>query len=126
MRRSDLVDLVGYASDAGLSVALTPSGTAAVTYKRLAELQEARLKRVAVSLDGPDAETHDAFRKVGGSFGWTMRIIEAVTELGMPLQINTTIGRLTYPHLEAWWSGCGSCRSRTGRSAGARARSHRC
>jgi MoaA/NifB/PqqE/SkfB family radical SAM enzyme len=30
-----------------------------------------------------------------------MRIIEAVTDLGMPLQINTTIGRLTYPHFGA-------------------------
>jgi radical SAM protein len=101
MRRPDLVDLVSYATDAGLSVALTPSGTAAVTRKRLAELQAAGLKRVAVSLDGPDAETHDAFRRVRGSYDWTMRIIEAVTELGMPLQINTTIGRITYPHFDA-------------------------
>ena len=101
MRRPDLVDLVRYASDVGLSVALTPSGTAAVTGKRLEALQAAGLKRVAVSLDGPDADTHDAFRRVRGSYAWTMKIIEAVTDLGMPLQINTTIGRITYPHLEA-------------------------
>ena len=30
-----------------------------------------------------------------------MRIIEAATGLGLALQINTTLGRLTYPHLEA-------------------------
>jgi radical SAM protein with 4Fe4S-binding SPASM domain len=30
-----------------------------------------------------------------------MKIIESVIELGMPLQINTTVGRLTYPHLPA-------------------------
>ena len=101
MRRPDLVDLVRYASDVGLNVALTPSGTAAATPKRLAELRDAGLKRVAVSLDGPDAETHDAFRRVRGSYAWTMKIIDAVTDLGLPLQINTTIGRLTYPHLEA-------------------------
>ena len=101
MRRPDLADLVRYASDAGLSVALTPSGTAAVTRKRLEELQAAGLKRIAVSLDGPDPETHDAFRRVRGSYDWTMKIIEAVTDLGIPLQINTTIGRITYPHLEA-------------------------
>jgi radical SAM protein with 4Fe4S-binding SPASM domain len=59
------------------------------------------LKRLAVSLDGPDAETHDAFRRVRGSYRWTMRIIEAANGLGLPLQINTTVGRLTYPHLEA-------------------------
>lgn len=101
MRRPDLVDLVAYASRVGLSVALTPSGTAAATYKRLAELRDAGLKRVAVSLDGPDAATHDAFRRVRGSYLWTMKIIETVIELGMPLQINTTVGRLTFPHLHA-------------------------
>jgi len=101
MRRPDLADLVRYASDVGLTVALTPSGTAAATHKRLAELRDAGLKRVAVSLDGPDAATHDAFRRVRGSYVWTMKIIQAVTDLGMPLQINTTVGRLTYPHLHA-------------------------
>lgn len=101
MRRPDLVALVRHATDVGLNVALTPSGTAAATRSRLAELRDAGLKRVAVSLDGPDAGTHDAFRRVRGSYDWTMRIIEAVTDLGMPLQVNTTISRLTYPHFGA-------------------------
>jgi len=50
MRRHDLVDLVRYASSVGLTVALTPSGTAAATRARLAELKDAGLSRVAVSL----------------------------------------------------------------------------
>jgi radical SAM protein len=101
MRRPDLAELVRYASDSGLSVALTPSGTAAVTRKRLEELQAAGLKRIAVSLDGPGPDTHDAFRRVRGSYAWTMKIIETAIDLGIPLQINTTIGRITYPHFEA-------------------------
>jgi AdoMet-dependent heme synthase len=101
MRRPDLADLVRYAADAGLTVALTPSGTAAATPARLSALKDAGLSRVAVSLDGPDAETHDAFRRVRGSYGWTMRIIEAAIDLGLPLQINSTISRLTLPTLEA-------------------------
>src|SRR5690242_14135122 len=76
MRRRDLADLVRYASSAGLTVALTPSGTAAATPTRLAELKDAGLSRVAVILDGPTAEAHDAFRRVRGSYAWTMRIIE--------------------------------------------------
>ena len=60
MRRPDLTDLVGYAAAAGLTVALTPSGTAAATRPRLEALRDAGLSRVAVSLDGPDAESHDA------------------------------------------------------------------
>src|SRR5437870_4866823 len=45
MRRRDLAELVGYASRAGLTVALTPSGTAAATRARLAELKAAGLSR---------------------------------------------------------------------------------
>jgi radical SAM protein len=101
MLRPDLVDLVRHATDVGLTVALTPSGTAAATAKRLAALRQAGLARIAVSLDGPDADTHDAFRRVRGSYACTMRIIEAAADLGIPLQINSTVARLTYPHLRA-------------------------
>ena len=100
MRRPDLTALVRHAADAGLTVALTPSGTAAATRARLAELKDAGLSRVAVSLDGPDPDSHDAFRRVKGSYAWTQRIIDATIALGLPLQINTTISRMTVPHLE--------------------------
>src|SRR4029453_572176 len=46
MRRPDLAELVRYAAGAGLTVALTPSGTAAATRARLAELKDAGLSRV--------------------------------------------------------------------------------
>jgi radical SAM protein with 4Fe4S-binding SPASM domain len=98
MRRPDLADLVGYAANSGLTVALTPSGTAAATPKRLAELKDAGLSRVAVSLDGPTPDAHDTFRRVRGSHAWTMRIIEATIDLGLPLQINSTISRITLPY----------------------------
>lgn len=101
MRRPDLAELVRYAAAKQMIVALTPSGTAAATRARLTELKEAGLSRIAVSLDGPDAETHDAFRGVRGSYGWTMKIIDAAIELGLPLQINTTMSRITRPSIEA-------------------------
>lgn len=101
MRRPDLAELVRYASDLGFTVALTPSGTAAATKKRLAELKDAGLSRVAISLDGPTPAAHDAFRRVRGSYAWTMRIVEATIELELPLQINTTVCRLTLPDLRA-------------------------
>ena len=100
MRRRDLTELVGYASASGLTVALTPSGTAAATPARLAALKAAGLSRVAVSLDGPTPETHDAFRRVAGSFAWTKRIIDAAIDLDLPLQINSTISKRTLPYLE--------------------------
>lgn len=101
MWRKDLVDLVGCAARAGLTVALTPSGTAMATRGRLEELKDAGLSRIAVSLDGPDPGTHDAFRRVRGSYANTLKIIEATLELGLPLQINSTVSRQTLPTLSA-------------------------
>ncbi len=71
IRRPDLAELVRHATGAGLTVALTPSGTAAATPARLAELKDAWLSRVAISLDGPTPDTHDAFRRGRGSYAWT-------------------------------------------------------
>jgi radical SAM protein with 4Fe4S-binding SPASM domain len=101
MWRKDLAELVGYATSQGLTVALTPSGTAMPTRARLAELKAAGLSRVAVSLDGPDPESHDAFRRVKGSYANTMKIVDAVLGLDLPLQINSTISRVTLPNLKA-------------------------
>jgi MoaA/NifB/PqqE/SkfB family radical SAM enzyme len=56
LRRRDVAYLVRHGVGRGLSVALTPSGTAAVTHARLEELRGAGLARVAVSLDGSTAD----------------------------------------------------------------------
>jgi radical SAM protein with 4Fe4S-binding SPASM domain len=101
MRRRDIAPLVRHAVDRGLSVGLTPSGTAAVTRARLEEVKDAGLARLALSLDGSSADAHDAFRRVRGSHGYTMRIIDDARELGLPLQINTTVSRQTVADLPA-------------------------
>jgi radical SAM protein len=99
MRRPDLADLVRYAAQKQMIVALTPSGTAAATRARLQELKDAGLSRIAVSLDAPEADAHDRFRGVRGSYDWTMKIIRAAIDLELPLQINTTLSRMTLPYL---------------------------
>ncbi len=101
LRRRDIAELVAHGVGRGLSVALTPSGTAAVTRTRLEELRDAGLARLAVSLDGSSAEAHDAFRGVRGSHRYTMRIIDDARALGLPLQINTTVSRQTVGDLSA-------------------------
>jgi radical SAM protein len=101
LRRPDVVDLVAHGTARGLSVSMTPSGTAAVTEPRLRALRDAGLARLAVSLDGATADVHDAFRRVRGSHAYTMRIIEHARTLGLPLQINTTVCRRTVGDLPA-------------------------
>lgn len=99
LRRRDVAEFVRHGVERGLSVALTPSGTAAVTRRRLEEIHAAGLSRLALSLDGSSAEKHDDFRRVTGSYRYTMRILEDARSLGLPLQINTTVSRATVDDL---------------------------
>ena len=92
-QRPDTVELVRYGTDAGLRMAMTPSGTPLMTPKVLRRLRDAGLSRLAVSLDGSCAEIHDRFRGVDGSFDWTLRMLRAARELGLSTQINTTVSR---------------------------------
>jgi radical SAM protein len=90
-KRPDLEALVRYAVRLGMQVAVTPSATPLVTHGALARLWRAGLSRLAVSLDGPDAEGHDRFRGVAGSFDRTLQIIRDARGLGLPVQVNTTL-----------------------------------
>jgi radical SAM protein len=101
MKRPDLVDLVDYGTDQGLLVSLTPSGTENLDREAIEDLADAGLKRMALSLDGGDAESHDAFRGEAGSFASTMRAAEAAQTAGIPLQINTTVCARTVEELPA-------------------------
>ena len=100
LKRPDAVKIVRYGVDAGLRVALTPSGTPLMTPHVLQELRDAGMSRLAVSLDGATAAQHDAFRGVAGSFDWTIRMLETARSLGLSTQINTTISRHNVHDLE--------------------------
>lgn len=93
MRRPDILDIVRYGTERGLHIALTPSGTPEMTADRVRALKAAGLARLAVSLDGSTAAIHDSFRRVEGSYEWTLNIIRWVAEAGLPSQINTTVTR---------------------------------
>ncbi len=99
-KRSDLVELVAHGARAGLTMALTPSGTPQMTRELLDELKSAGLARVAVSVDGPDAGMHDAFRGVAGSFDESIRILRESRELGLETQINFTLSRASVAELD--------------------------
>jgi radical SAM protein len=100
LKRPDAVEIVRYGVDAGLRVALTPSGTPLMTPRVLQELHDAGMSRLAVSLDGATAAQHDGFRGVAGSFDWTIRMLETARSLGLSTQINTTISRHNVHDLE--------------------------
>lgn len=93
MMRRDLTELIAYASQQGLRCSLTPTATALPTTERLEQVREAGIRRVALSLDAPRPEVHDEFRKVPGSWQRTMDILLRAHEVGISVQVNTTVAK---------------------------------
>lgn len=91
MMRPDLFELIAHAVQAGLRCSLTPTATALPTQQRLRRALEAGVRRVALSLDAPEAEVHDRFRGVLGSWDRTMRILQNAQAVGLSAQVNTTV-----------------------------------
>ena len=100
MKRDDLVELVRHGTEAGLRMTLTPSGTAALTGTNIADLADAGLRRMALSVDAPE-RAHDAFRGESESFRRTREAAAAAREAGIPIQINTTVCESTVGTLPA-------------------------
>lgn len=101
LRRADLFELIRHAVASGLEVALTPSATPLATHDALRQAREAGVRCLGISLDGADARTHDAFRGWEGSFKRTMRMLADARQLGMAVQINTTITRRNFHQIDA-------------------------
>ncbi|MDQ0339109.1 radical SAM protein [Caldalkalibacillus uzonensis] len=101
LMREDLFELAHYAiHEKGLRLSMTPSATPLVTKEAIRKAKEVGLSRWAFSLDGSTAEVHDAFRGTSGSYDLTMRAIDYLRELDLPLQINTTVSRYNLHDLQ--------------------------
>jgi len=101
IKRPDLFELIEHAHQAGVRVSLTPSATPLLTGEIINRLKQAGLARLAVSMDGASAATHDAFRGMAGSFARTLDAIRWAKETGLPVQINTTFSRRNIAEIDA-------------------------
>lgn len=101
IKRPDLFELIEYSRSKGVRVSLTPSATPLLTREVVVRLKEAGLARLAVSLDGADAESHDAWRGMTGSFARTLDAIHWANEVGLPVQVNTTFSRRNIGQIDA-------------------------
>ena len=90
--RSDIFQLARYGTDKGLRVALATNGTL-VTRHVARMIVDSGVQRVAISLDSVDALTHDTFRGIPGAFDAAIAGFRNLKNLGMSVQINTTIAR---------------------------------
>jgi MoaA/NifB/PqqE/SkfB family radical SAM enzyme len=93
LKRPGLERIIAHGSTLGLTMAMTPSATPLLTVPVLARLRAAGLQRLALSLDGADAATHDGFRGVPGTFARTIELLQEAPRFGLTTQINTTVTR---------------------------------
>jgi radical SAM protein len=93
MMRPDLFELIAYATECGLRCSLTPTATALPTKERLEKVRQAGIRRIALSLDAPRPEIHDSFRQIPGSWQRTMDILHRAQEVGLSVQVNTTVAK---------------------------------
>ena len=90
--RPDIFDLMNYANEKRLVLALATNGTL-IDQNLAARIRRSGVDRVSVSLDGADESTHDAFRRLPGSFRSAVSGIQALRAESVPLQINVTVAR---------------------------------
>ncbi|MDI6823012.1 MAG: radical SAM protein [Bacillota bacterium] len=90
--RPDVLELARYGTSLGLRVVMSTNGTT-LTADTVRAIREAGILAISVSIDGPDAASHDAFRGVPGAFAASLEGMRLAREAGLPFQVNTTVTR---------------------------------
>ena len=89
--RRDIFEIVSYARDAGLPVALSTNGTL-VDARMAGKIRDCGVYYASISLDGAQQATHDVFRGKG-SWERAMRGFFHLKNVGIKVQINFTVTR---------------------------------
>jgi radical SAM protein with 4Fe4S-binding SPASM domain len=79
---------------------VTPSATPLLTAEAIEGFQAAGVSRMAISLDGPDAASHDEFRGIPGTFERAMFALRHARDIGLDTQLQTTITRRNMGRLQ--------------------------
>ena len=90
MMRPDIYDIAKHGTKLGLRMVMAPCGLL-VTEELAQKIKDSGIMRVSLSIDGLDAKSHNAFRRVEGAFEGVMKAIENFKKVGMEFQVNTTI-----------------------------------
>ena len=88
--RTDLCELVAYASGLGLMVVVGTNGTL-LDARRVTKLQAAGARAVGISLDSLDPTYHDCFRGLPGAWRATLAGIDACRRAGLMFQLHFTV-----------------------------------
>ena len=101
LKRPDLFELIRYAVKIGLKTNVTPSATPLLTAEAVDRFKEVGISRMAISVDGHDAASHDDFRGIPGTFDRAMQALSHARDIGLDTQFQTTVTRRNMAHLPA-------------------------
>ncbi len=89
--REDLFELIAYGREKGLRVNLITNGRRCGNKDFVQKLVDAGLNSAQVSIEGPDAETHDYIVGAKGAFGQMVQGVKNLRETDIYTHCNTTI-----------------------------------
>jgi radical SAM protein with 4Fe4S-binding SPASM domain len=90
LQRNDIFDITKYASDCGLRVVMSPSGSN-ITPSVIEKMKSSGVRMISLSLDGSSAMVHDSFRQVTGAFDLAMQNMSYARGGDLAFRINTTV-----------------------------------
>ena len=90
--REDLTKLASYAVKHGVTVVVGTNGTL-LTEEKIAELKDAGVTGVAVSIESLDPKYHDRFRRGHGSLEASTAAVERLAKQGLDFVVQTTLTR---------------------------------
>lgn len=99
MAREDIYDIARYGTDLGLRMVMAPCGQL-MDRNNTVRMIDSGIRRISLSIDGADRETHDSFRGSEGAFDAVIRAAGIAREAGLEFQINTTVTKLNFRQLD--------------------------
>jgi AdoMet-dependent heme synthase len=96
--REDMGDIIGGIGALGLQIAVETNGT--LIDERMADILTANMAKVAVSLDGGCAATHDAYRCLPGGFDRAVGALRLLRARGCDAKIIMSVSQRNYHELE--------------------------
>ncbi len=100
LERPDALDLLAYATER-VPTAVTPAPTGNLDRETVRRFADEGVHRMALSLDGATANSHDAFRGETGSFERVHQAADWAADAGLGVQVNTTVTAGTVDELPA-------------------------
>ena len=99
LMRPDLFDIIEYGHFKGLRMVIAVNGTL-VDENAAGKLKASGIRRVSLSIDGKDSQSHDTFRAVNGSFDAVMNAAKILVRADLPFQVNTTVTALNVDQID--------------------------